>query len=48
MTADDALHEVTLVVGGAVSAALILREFPETHRGVAMGYWSAAGEAPTA
>lgn len=26
-----------------VSAALILREFPESHRGVAMGYWSAAG-----
>ncbi len=26
-----------------VSAALILREFPESHRGVAMGFWSAAG-----
>ena len=26
-----------------VSAAVILREFPDTHRGVAMGYWSAAG-----
>lgn len=26
-----------------VSAALILREFPASHRGVAMGFWSAAG-----
>jgi EmrB/QacA subfamily drug resistance transporter len=26
-----------------VSAALIMREFPESHRGVAMGLWSAAG-----
>jgi len=26
-----------------VSAALILREFPDSHRGIAMGYWSAAG-----
>jgi len=26
-----------------VSAALILREFPDTHRGVAMGFWSMSG-----